>query len=297
MNPSTAITLGLALGLAACAPAERGAAARIVVADSGLAQPESILYDSVADVYLVSNVNGDPLARDGNGFIARVLPSGTVEALKWIDGATPGVALNAPKGMAIVADTLFVADIDVLRRFDRTSGSPLGGWPVPGATFLNGVAASGDTVYATDTGLRAGKRGTEDSGTDAVYRFDGATPVSLARGPNLGRPNGIVAGPQGLTVVTLGSGSVYRLDPRTGARTDLPIPDAGQLDGIVLLPDGSALISSWRAKAIYRQSAEGAYSIAVDSLTAPAGIGWDGKRRRVLIPLPTQNRLIFQTIP
>jgi hypothetical protein len=36
------------------------------------------------------------------------------------------VVLNAPKGLALSADTLFVADIDHVRLFDRVSGAPKG---------------------------------------------------------------------------------------------------------------------------------------------------------------------------
>lgn len=98
----------------------------ITVAEVGFATPESVLHDAIADVYLVSNINGHPLQPDGNGFISRLSPSGEVVDLKWIDGEAEGVTLNAPKGMAIVGEVFYVADIDVVRMFDRTTGSPLG---------------------------------------------------------------------------------------------------------------------------------------------------------------------------
>src|SRR4051812_30384150 len=66
---------------------------------TGLHTPESVLYDDQADTYLVSNVNGSPFAKDDNGFISRVAPSGEVTTLKWIDGAQANVVLNAPKGL------------------------------------------------------------------------------------------------------------------------------------------------------------------------------------------------------
>src|SRR5688572_17488435 len=51
----------------------------------GLATPESVLHDADADVYLVSNVDGEPLAADGKGFIAKLTPDGKVDKLKWIE--------------------------------------------------------------------------------------------------------------------------------------------------------------------------------------------------------------------
>jgi hypothetical protein len=35
------------------------------------------------------------------------------------------VTLHAPRGMSIVGDTLWVADADAVRGFDRRSGAPL----------------------------------------------------------------------------------------------------------------------------------------------------------------------------
>ena len=76
------------------APAEpQGPVFSLTVAGVGFATPESALHDPSADVYLVSNINGGPADRDDNGFISRVLPSGEIEELKWIDGDSPEVTL------------------------------------------------------------------------------------------------------------------------------------------------------------------------------------------------------------
>lgn len=293
------LPLGIPLGLvalAACAGEEEAAPATtpIVIADVGFQTPESVLHDAEADVYLVSNINGGPLDKDDNGFISRVSPSGDVLALRWIDGASPDVTLHAPKGLATIGDTLFVTDIDVVRLFHRETGAALGAWAVSGATFLNDLAVGPDgTLYLSDSGLRAGAEGFEDSGTDAVYRVVHGEATAIASGADLGRPNGLVVTPAGIIVVTFGSGAVYRLDPATGARTDLPMPEQGQLDGIVRANDGSLLLSSWRAQAVYRLREETTYAIEHDSLPAPADIGYDARRRRVLIPLFTEDRVVI----
>lgn len=275
---------------AAQPPAEQAT----TIHDVGFLTPESVLYDGEADVYLVSNINGSPLDKDDNGFISRVSPEGGVLALKWIDGAAGNVTLNAPKGMGIKGDTLFVADIDAVRLFNRTTGVPLGSRAVPGARFLNDLAVGPDgTVYFTDSGLKAGPQGFAPTGTDAVYRFDAAgRPVTVAQDTVLGRPNGVLADSAGLVVVTFGSGEVYQLDA-SGKRTALPKPPTGSLDGIVRLADGSLLVSSWDGKAVYRSATGGAagWTVAVDSVEAPADIGYDTKRQRVLIPLFTANEV------
>src|SRR2546428_4593968 len=80
-----------------------------VVTVEGFLTPESVLHDSVQDIYFVSNINGSPTAKDNNGFISRVKPDGAVENLKFIEGGRSGITLNAPKGLALAGDTLWVA--------------------------------------------------------------------------------------------------------------------------------------------------------------------------------------------
>src|SRR5690606_35170932 len=103
----------------ACASGDDGAtaAAVIEIADAGFASPESVLHDTIADVYYVSNINGSPLGEDDNAFISRVTPDGQAEELKWIDGAGADAAItrNAPKGMVIGGDSVLVVDIECMR--------------------------------------------------------------------------------------------------------------------------------------------------------------------------------------
>ncbi|MDH3289802.1 MAG: SMP-30/gluconolactonase/LRE family protein [Gemmatimonadota bacterium] len=293
-----AALLGLAGGCSRDRQAEQPAEQLITVADVGLRSPESVLHDQVADRYLVTNVNGSSLAKDGNGFVSRLAPDGSLEALKWIDGTTPDVTLHAPKGMAIRGDTLFVADIDAVRLFDRVTGAAVGSWRVPGATFLNDIALTSDgTVYVTDTGLRAGAAGLESSGTDAVYRFDASgTPEPLVSGTALGGPNGIVVDKERIVVVTYRTGRVILIDAKTGQISGLPAPERGQLDGIAVDADGSYLMSSWEGSAVYRMQGGGLYVTAVTNVETPADIGIDRKRKRLLIPLFAANRVLIRPL-
>ena len=90
---------------------------------AGFATPESVLWDPQADVYLVSNISGDPTGVDDDGFISRVAPDGTIESLRWIDGKRDDVELSAPKGSCLSGALLLVTDITHVRRFDRSSGA------------------------------------------------------------------------------------------------------------------------------------------------------------------------------
>lgn len=295
-----AVVAALLIGVA-CAAERHGARenAGFVVSGVGFRTPESVLHDSVADVYLVSNINGSPLAVDGNGFISQLNPDGSVRALKWIDGEAGGTTLNAPKGMAIRGDTLLVADITTVRLFHRTTGAPLGNWIVPGASFLNDVAVdAAGAVYVSDSGLRAGDRGLEPSGTDAVYRFDAeGAPARLTAGETLGRPNGLAAAPDRLILVSFGTGVMFHIDPASGQTSGLPKPPAGQLDGVIRLSDGSILISSWEGQAVYRMGPGPQFVPVVDSVEAPADIGFDHARGRILIPQFTTDQVVVVPLP
>src|SRR5436190_23174459 len=73
--------------------------------DTVLRVPESVLFDKKNHVLYVANINGKSDLKDGNGFISKLTPEGKVEKLEWVTG------LDAPKGMALVANTLYVADL------------------------------------------------------------------------------------------------------------------------------------------------------------------------------------------
>ncbi|MSR07832.1 MAG: hypothetical protein EXR93_12330 [Gemmatimonadetes bacterium] len=292
-------TYVIALGIlaAACAPKQEQAApppAVITVSDSAIKTPESVIFDAAGDMYFVSNINGTPLAKDNNGFISHVMPGGMVHEAHWIQGGAKGVTLNAPKGMGIKGDSLFVADIDVVRVFNRETGAPLTTLTIKGATFLNDVAVGPDgTVYVTDSGLDAAFKPT---GADALYRFGpkGAA-IAVTKGADMGGPNGITVTPDGIVVVSFGPGGVYRVDPKTGARSAMPKPPKGGLDGVEMLADGSLIISSWEGSAIYRLS-NGVYTTAVDSIVSPADIGYDRKRQMVLVPMMNANQIQIREV-
>jgi hypothetical protein len=252
------------------------------------ATPESVLYDAKADVYLVSNVNGGPSAADGNGFISRVSPDGSKVDLKWIEGGKKGVKLDAPKGSAIVGGTLYVADITRLRMFDAATGKPKGEVPLAGATFANDVVAGPDgKVYVSDSGIKIDEKGITPTGTDAVYVVEKGKAKVLAKGDELGKPNGLLWSADKLWVVTFGSGEIYSLD-KAGKKGDAQKLPKGTLDGIVPVGD-SLLVSSWEAQGVFKGKPAGNWDFVLPGLKAPADIGFDSKRSLVLVPLFQDN--------
>lgn len=250
----------------------------------GFATPESVLYDAENDRYLVANINGKPLDADNNGFISVLSPDGKITDLKWIEGGKKKAHLDAPKGMAIVKGTLYVADITVVRTFDLKSGAPKGDIKIPGATFLNDLASAPDgRVFVSDSGLKMGDKGFEGTGTDAVWVIEKGKAKAFAKGADLGRPNGLLVVDKSVLVVTFGTGELYRLDEK-GTKQDAAKLPKGMLDGIVATADGSLLVSSWEGQAVFKGKLGGTFEVAVAAQESPADIGWDSKRSRVLVP-------------
>jgi hypothetical protein len=263
---------------------------------SGFAGPESIVHDVAADLYLVSNISGQPLDKDGDGFISRVAPDGSLSELKWIDGAADGVTLHAPKGMGLHGDTLLVTDIDVVRLFDRQSGEPLGEWSIDGATFLNDVAVASDgTVYVTDSGINFSDAGAEDNGSAAIHVFGADGSHSTFEAGDVTGINGVAVRDGVLYGVTsFGNGMIFSVE--AGTRTDLPPLPGVNLDGIEVLDGGGLLISDWTTEAVYLLRANGAASIVARNVASPADIGIDRTRDRVLIPGLTTNQVLLAPI-
>lgn len=265
---------------------------RIELPDAGFLGPESVLHDEAADVYLVSNVNGMPSAADGNGFISRVSPEGEVLELRWIDGEAEGVDLDAPKGMAISGNTLFVADITNVRMFDRETGEATGSAAIEGSDFLNDVTPAPDGgVFVTDTGVDASFQPT---GSAAVYFVseDGSVEEVIAS-PDLGGPNGITTTEDGtILIVTFGTpGQIIRI--ADGEIVDSRELSAGSLDGVVVLEDGDLLVSSWTESAVLRVADDGSATPVVEGVESPADIDYDAARNQVLIPQLQTDNVLF----
>ncbi len=256
---------------------------------TGFATPESVLVLADQDLYLVSNIQGGPAEADDNGFISKLGADGKIVELKWIDGAKDTVKLNAPKGMAVRGGKLYVADIDTVRIFDLATGEPKGDIPIKGASFLNDVAAFGDKVYVTDTGVDPSFKPT---GTDAVYEIDAKDKAKkLVAGQDLAGPNGLLVEGGQVWVASYFSKDFYRIDG--GKKVDVNSVPTGGLDGFAALGDGRIAVSSWEGKAIYAGKPGEPFKALIESVEAPADFAVDVKRKRIAVPLFMGNTVRF----
>lgn len=321
-SPATALNVAVASSLIAGACGGRDAAER-AAADSALADsaaiyeqesimfrkvgqtpdldgPESARYDRDLDVWFVSNINGTPLAKDNNGYISRLRPDGAPYTIKFIEGGKKGVTLNAPKGLAISGDTLWVADIDVARAFNKRTGALIANVATQGrARFLNGAAIGPDgAVYMTDTGVLFGPMGeVSHPGPDQIFRVTrGGVSVALTSAALEG-PNGITWDPQRqrfVVVSFLGKG-IYGWKP--GDKNVESIGSGpGQQDGVVFLPDGRLLVTSWTDSSLIVLDGGQVRRVAT-KVPSPADIDVSPRDSRVAVPLLMENRVEFWELP
>jgi len=256
-----------------------------VIANVGLVGSECVRYDAAADRYVVSNLNGSDA-----GFVSVVTPDGSVEKLKWIDGAASNLA--DPLGLFIAGDRIYLADVDTVRVYDRRSGAAIRAIPVPGAQRLNDLAVAADgTIYVTDS-ARPDQPG-------ALYRISpkGRVGEWVARNDALEKPNGIAVMPDG-TIVHGGRGVnlVFRnASGRILRERTLP---TGRIDGIVALADGGLLVASQDGHAVYHIAPNnGAITQVARDIEVPAAIGYDSKRNRLIVPQIRAASLTFVDLP
>jgi sugar lactone lactonase YvrE len=270
----------------------------------GARDPESVRYDAELDVFFISMMNGFGSDKDDNGYIVRVPAASPARQAVFAESRKNGVTLHAPKGMAIKGDTLWVADIDVLRGFDKRTGTPVGtiDFAAHRPTLLNDVAVGPDgRIYVTDTGILMTEKGVIYAGGDRIFAVGaGAAIQVVAEGARLGRPNGITWDARAKRWL------LVNFDPwrsalavwRPGDTTLVLLARGkGKWDGVEALPDGRILVSSWADSSVHLLRANGSKLASIHPVPEPADVGVDTRRNRVAIPVSVMGRVELWGLP
>ena len=267
-----AVTLMVGAGVAQSDPAP-------VWESDGFSGPESALYDAKRNLIFVSNVDGQPNEKDGKGSISILSPSGKMINAAWQSG------LNAPKGLAIVGNRLYVADIDTLRVFDVMNGKQVASHMAADAKFLNDVAADSDgNVYVSDF---LG---------DAIYRLANGEFALWVKDEALQEPNGLLAEQGRLVVGAWGEmtdgfateipGHLKTVDLKTKTIASLGSGEAvGNLDGVESDGNGNYFVSDWFGGGLFRIKASGGAERLLTLEQGSADIGVMPAKNLVLVPM------------
>lgn len=267
----------------------------------GFNVPESVRYDAELDVYYVTNINGNPSQRDNNGFIARVRADSTSVMTMLAEGGKRGIRLNAPKGMALRGDTLYVADIDMLRMFHRRNGEYLGAVSLreQNATFLNDVVAGPDGIYITDTGIVFdASGGMTHPGVNRVFKVVGTTVTEALQGDSLMNPNGIAWDATGnrFILAPFGGPNLQTWAPGQATPSKL-VAGPGGYDGLEVMSNGNILVSSWTDSTVHVIHGGTHMMPLVKNVAAPADFGVDTKRNVLALPRFNDGKVEYYKIP
>jgi hypothetical protein len=176
--------------------------------------------------YFISNVAGEGDAKDGEGWVAHISEAGDILEERFVD------AMNAPKGMAVLDDVLYVSDIDTVRRFQLPGGEALSDIPIDGAKFLNDATAWNGAVYVSDSGM------------SRVHRIDGEDASVWLESDALAGVNGLLGDGARLLITTMDAGALYAASADATLTTIADGMTDG--DGVGVLAGGGYLVSAWR---------------------------------------------------
>lgn len=230
MFPLTLLLLALCLGQAAFAQT-------LTKTIPGFQSPESVAEEPGGRYLYVSNVGPklEPSTEDGDGFISRLTRTGEVDKLKFITG------LNAPKGMAVVGNMLYVTDINKVYGYSLPEGKRIKSFTLDKSIrFLNDLVAQGDgylLTSATDKGI--------------IYRIDLRTDKveELKVGDLPPGVNGLCLAGEMLylnTYTGTGEGRCGKIDLRAAKLKFEPLSEMeGDFDGIFTQDGRTVLASSW----------------------------------------------------
>ncbi len=242
--------------------------------DTTLKVPESVFIDHKNNVLYVSNIDGQPWAKDGKGSIGKLSMDGKIIAVDWVTG------LQAPKGMGMHKNNLYVADLNEVVVIDITKGAIVDRIVVDGAVTLNDISVKENgTVYVSDS------RGRK------VYSIENKKATVLLDTTQLKGPNGVLKHKGSLYV--LDAGSMYRME-KNGSLTKLAEGMEASTDGVEHVTGGDYIVSTWIG-VVYYVNADGTKQVLLDGREQKinsADIGYDAAKRIVYVPTFWRNTVV-----
>ena len=266
-----------------------GAKLELVWETTGFNNPESVIYHESSDTLFVSNVNGSPVEKDGNGYISKVLLDGTMLSRKWIIG------LNAPKGLAIYDNTLYVSDIDTLLAIDIPSGTITNTYKVNDAKFLNDVAASNQgEIFVSDMLL------------NRIHRLDNGEFNIWLESPELENPNGLHTEDDNLILGAWGvmtdgfateiPGHLKSISLKDKSITSLGGAPIGNLDGVESDGKDGYYVTDWMTGKLFQINSNGEATLLLELEQGMADHEVLTGQKLIVLPMMNSDKVLAYKI-
>lgn len=235
--------------------------------------PESVLWyqqqtnGNTDRLLFVSEIDGQGSAADGMGGIAVLNTDGSVRNKDWLRG------LNAPKGMAVFQNKLYIADLTEVVVVDIASAKILQKITAPDAVFLNDVTVDDQgRVFISDTRK------------NRIYKLE-QNQISIWL-EHVAAANGLKVVDEQLYIAAGDKLLKVDLADPNKAITPVAVGFAERADGLEPVGNGDFIVSCW-AGLVYYVSADGKITELLDTRALKlntADIGWDQATKTLHIP-------------
>lgn len=256
----------------------------------GFERPESVKYDATRQLLYVSNIKGKSLSHDGNGYISRVSMKGEMLDKQWVTG------LDAPRGMHIKDDVLWVADLDHLVRIDIKEATIIAKLHLKKAGTLNDIAEDNDgNLYVSDLNENIIFKHSHVEDEEEIAFKPWIETTSLRS------PNGLYIDGDYLMVASWGisgsptvrvKGHLKKISLKTGKVMKLgsgkPI---GHLDGIQGTGEGNYLVTEWKRDDLLLVYPSGSFTTLLELGAGPADLEYIPAKGLAIIPIMNENKV------
>ena len=257
---------------------------------TGLKTPESVVQAKDGRIF-VSEING--FGKDGDGQISVIDTQGKVTVF--------ATGLDDPKGLAIIANNLYVADKTKIIKITAEGKSSVFVATESFPTlpfFLNDLEADPQgNLYVSDSGdlFKTGKGG-------AIYKISPEGKVKLLisalQDARIKAPNGLLADDTGnvLLCVDFTSGVLYSLDTQSGKLTDVAAGFGGG-DGLVHHSNGTMYVSDWKNGKVFSVNRAGDVKEIKSGYQSAADIALTKDEKYLMVPDMKAGELDFIALP
>ena len=206
--------------------------------------------------------------------------AGEVLALEWAKG------MDAPKGMGLVGELLWVTDIDRLHAIDVKTGRTQKTLDAPGAKFLNDIAIGPD-----------GQVLVSDMMTGKIHVVRAEKLEVLAELAAFKGSNGMLM--QGGQLLVGTATGIVKVDPASGqAAMHVPVQGFGMIDGLKAFGADTYLVSNWAGRTQI-VGPGGQVTLLLDTTAQKiqsADFEYLSESRTLLIPTFFDNRVVAYRI-